>query len=275
MYRKFMSSQQIDFVSGALPYLQVETEIEDNPLNFWVCYGSFVLNQQTSKSDLDLLFVHQTNATPTRIQARYEGFPVTIYSLPLKELVADGSQRRYGGYFSGKLLNPFVVFSESHDAINVSMEAMGGFIGNLAATIAKEHGREIATRDNLVADSVLAYLRLCPFYKAYFLRYYISSNFDEIWDHMRIVVPNALMKARVVTMLSEDSFEYSLAFSPEQFHLQLVTSIARFWAFGSCCHDSNIGFPDYYFQKAQEYIGHNGLQEQSSELLEFLERKAT
>ena len=274
MYRQLMNSPSADFVSAALSNLVVETGIEENQLNFWICYGSFVLNQQTPESDVDLLFVHQVPSLPTRVQARYQDHPVTIYSLPLRELVADGSQRRYGGYFSGKLLNQFVVFGGSRDSINTVTEVMGGFIGSFAATIAKEHGREIGTRDNIVADSILAYLRLCPSYRAYFLRYYVSPNFGEIWDRMKVVIPDALTKAQAVTTLAKDRFEYCSSFSPEQFHLQLVACIARFWAFGSCCHGCNIGFPDYYIQKALGYIESRGLQEQCSEMLAFLERKA-
>jgi hypothetical protein len=274
MYRQFMKSSNINFVSDALPHLLVETGIEDSQFSFWVCYGSFVLNQQTSESDVDLLFLHQALSRPTRVQAIYKDHPVTIYSLPFSEFVADGNQRRYGGYFSSKLLNPFVVFGGSSDQINAVAKVMGGFIGGFAATIAKEHGREIGTRDNVVADSILAYLQLCPFYRAYFLRYYISPNFSKIWDRMKVVIPDALIMARVTTMLAKDRFEYCSPFSSEQFHLQLVSCVARFWAFGSCCHGCNNSFPDYYFQKALGYIESNRLEEQCVEMLRFLEQKA-
>jgi len=274
VYRQFMKSPIIDFITRALPNLLVEVGVKDSPLNFWVCYGSFALNQHTPESDLDLLFVHQETTRPTRIQARHQDHPVTIYSLPLSEFVADGTQRRYGGYFSAKLLNPFVVFGGSNDSVNTVSEVFGGFIGSFAATIAKEHGREIGTRDNIVADSILAYLRLCPSYRAYFLRYYVSPNFGEIWNRMKIVIPDALTKAQATTILARDRFEYCSAFSPEQFHLQLVACVARFWAFGSCCHGCNISFPDYYIQKALGYIQSRGLEDRCLEMLAFLEQKA-
>lgn len=274
MYRQFMKLSNTDFVSNALSHLLIETGIEDSPLNFWICYGSFVLNQQTAESDVDLLFVHQTSNHPVRLQARYKDHPVTIYSLPFREFVADGDKRRYGGYFSGKLLNPFVVFGGSRDSVNIATEVMGGFIGSFAATIAKEHNREIGTRENIVADSILAYLRLCPSYRAYFLRYYVSPNFGEIWDRMKVVIPDALAKAQNTTMLAKDRFEYCSSFSPEQFHLQLVACIARFWAFGSCCHGCNASFPDYYIQKALGYIKSRGLEDRCLEMLTFLEQKA-
>lgn len=274
MYRQFMKSPSVDFVTDALPHLLAETGIEDNPLNFWICYGSFALNQQTPESDVDLLFVHQTPSLPTRVQARYLDHPVTIYSLPLREFLADGIQRHYGGYFSGKLLNPFVVFGGSPDSLNNVTKVMGGFIGGFAATIAKEHGREIGTRENIVADCILAYLRLCPSYKAYFLRYYVSPNFGEIWNSMKNVIPDALTTAQVTTMLTKDRFEYCSPFSVEEFHVQLVSCVARFWAFGSCCHGCNINFPDYYLQKAISYIETKDLKDECLEMLDFLEKKA-
>lgn len=274
MYRGFMNQQSMGFVSCALPHLLAETGIGDDPLNFWVCYGSFVLNQQTPQSDLDLLLVHQIPSSPIRVQARYKDHPVTIYSLPQREFMADGNQRRYGGYFSGKLLNPFVVLSGSQESSNISNKVMGGFIGEFAATIAKEHGRKIGNRSNIVADCVLAYLRLCPHYKAYFLRYYISQNFEAIWQHMKIVIPEALVQAAIMKKISENKFEYLSVLSPEEFHLQLMTSVARFWSFGSCCHGCNANFPDFYFQKAIGYIESAGLEERCLEMLIFLEQKA-
>lgn len=274
MYRQFMKSPSFEFVTDALPHLLAETGIKDDPLNFWICYGSFALNQQCPESDVDLLFVHQISSRPSRVQARYLDHPVTIYSLPFREFIADGTQRRYGGYFSGKLLNPFVVFGGSQRSIDTAIEVMGGFIGSFAATIAKDHGREIGTRENIVADCILAYLRLCPSYRAYFLRYYVSPNFGEIWDRMKIVIPDALTKAQVTTRLAKDRFEYCSPFTPDDFHLQLVSCIARFWAFGACCHGGNIGFPDYYNQKALAYIKDRKLEDQCLEMLTFLEQKA-
>lgn len=274
MYRQFMSDENLRFVTEAIPVIRMDTGIEDNPLNFWVCYGSFALGQQGSQSDLDILLVHNDSAAPARVQSSFRDHPVTIYTLSLCDFVADGKERRFGGYFSGKMLNPFVIFGENPKANQVAIKTIGDFIGPFAATTAKERGREIAKANELVADCVLAYLHLCPAYKAYFLRYYTSSNFAAMWQRMEEVLSSALKLAGSVTQLGKGLYEYNNPFSPEEYRQQLVTCVARFWAFGSCCHGCNFSFPDYYFQKAQGYVD-DGRENQCTEMLGFLDRSAT
>lgn len=269
-----MSDESRRFVSEAIPVVRVDAGIEDHPMNFWVCYGSFALGQQNSQSDLDILLVHNDAKPPARVQSSFRDHPVTIYTLSLSDFVADGRERRFGGYFSGKILNPFVIFGENPSASQVAMKAIGDFIGPFAATIAKDLGRETAMTDQLVADCVLAYLQLCPAYKAYFLRYYTSTIFNAIWHRMGEVLSSALKIAGTVTQLGSGLYEYGRPFVREEYRQQLVACVARFWAFGSCCHSCNHSFPDYYFQKAQSYIN-DGREVQCAEMLKFLDRHAT
>lgn len=162
MYRTFMDQGNFDFVARAIARLADEVGVEEGDGSFWVCYGSFVLNQQNTQSDLDLLCIHTLPNAVRRIQSSFEGYPVTIYSLNRNDFVSDGRQRTSGGYFSGKVLNPHVMFLTSQKDRDLVAEVGGAFIGPFSAAMAAKRKRSVAISESLVADSVLARFHLCP-----------------------------------------------------------------------------------------------------------------
>ena len=274
MYRTFMSQENSDFVARALTYLAGEVGARENDGSFWVCYGSFVLNQQTSESDLDLLYIHNQPLSVQRLQSSFKGHPVTVYSLNKNEFASDGEQGLFGGYFGGKVLNPYVVFSASQEDKNTVAEVGGAFIGLFAAAMAKKQGREIATRANLVADPVLARFHLCPWYRSYFLRYYITPIFHKIWERMEETIALSLVKAGIVTQDSS-GFRYRHTPSEEELHEKTITAVARFWALGSCLHGGMPDFPAFYMQKAEQFVRENKLETRCEEMMQFLHEQST
>lgn len=273
MYRAFMSKESSSFIAKALLRLAEEVRAEDSSRGFWVCYGSFVLNQQTPESDLDLLYIHNRPATVQRIQSFFEGRPVTVYTLSRNDFISDGKQLLFGGYFSGKALNPYSTFLASQEDEDMVAEVSGAFIGPFAARIAKALERDIATRANLVADSVLARFHLCPWYRSYFLRYYITPVFPQLWARMEEVIPSSLVKAGIVAEVG-NGFRYCCTLSDNKCHEKVIMAVARFWALGSCLHGGMPDFPSFYMQKAEQFINHNNLEDRSEEMMRFLHNKS-
>jgi len=207
MYRTFMSQENFDFVARALTCLAIEVGVKEGDGSFWVCYGSFVLNQQTPESDLDLLCIHTKLTAVRRIQSSFEGHPVTIYSLNRNDFASDGDQKIFGGYFGGKILNPHVMFGTSQKDQDMMVDVGGAFIGPFASAMAKKQKRDVATGTNLAADSVLARFHLCPWYRSYFLRYYASPIFPKLWERMAEVITLSFLKAGMVAQSGTD-FRY-------------------------------------------------------------------
>ncbi|OGF25853.1 hypothetical protein A2331_04655 [Candidatus Falkowbacteria bacterium RIFOXYB2_FULL_34_18] len=270
MYRTLMNQRNFDFVARAVACLVDEVGVKGDDENFWICYGSFVLNQQTVESDLDLLCIHTLPTTVRRIQSSFEGYPVTIYSLNRNDFVSDGRQKIFGGYFGGKVLNPHVMFLASQKDMDVIAEVGGAFIGPFSGAMAERKGRTVATDTNLVADSVLARFHLCPWYRSYFLRYYTSSNFQQLWERMTEVMTSFFLKAGIVIQ-DGNKFRYQYTFSDEELHESTLASVARFWSLGSSLHSGMPDFPAFYMQKAEQYVKDNSLENRLEEMIHFLQ----
>lgn len=274
MYITFMNQENFDFVARAIAYLAAEVGVREGDGSFWVCYGSFVLNQQTPESDLDLLCIHTQPTAVQRIQSSFEGHPVTIYSLNRKNFVSDGRRKTFGGYFAGKVLNPHVMFLASQEDRDVVIEVGGAFVGPFAAAMAGKREGVIATSENLVADSVLARFHLCPWYRSYFLRYYIFPSFQQLWGRMAEVTTLSFLKARIVTQ-SGSEFRYQHTLSEEELHESTLAAAARFWALGNSLHGGMPDFPAFYTQKAEQYVKDNNLKDRLEEMIRFLHTKSS
>lgn len=274
MYRKFMNQGNFDFVARAIACLADEVGAREGDGSFWVCYGSFVLNQQTTESDLDLLCIHTLPNAARRIQSSFEGYPVTIYSLNRNDFVSDGRQRTFGGYFGGKVLNPHVVFLASQKDRDMVAEVGGAFIGPFSAAMVGKREGVFATSENLAADSVLARFHLCPWYRSYFLRYYILPSFQQLWGKMVEMTTLSFLKAGVV-MQSGSEFRYQHTPSEEELHESTLAVAARFWALGSSLHGGMPDFPAFYMQKAEQYVKENNLEDRLEEMIRFLHTQSS
>ena len=269
MYKKFTSQSSYDFISRAINKISLENEFVSREEGFWVCYGSFVLNLQSEKSDLDLLYVHSGTNPVSRIGSDFEKHPVTIYSLSKDDFIDDGSQKRFGGYFSGKVLNPYIVISEKEDDADLVLRVAGEFIADFAAAIGGQRRSKPSTPANLVADTVLARFQLCPWYSNYFMRYYTYPNFSGLWKRMEEVIPLSLIAAKKVAS-NKNGFIYIDPPGKNSVHVDFVKSIAKFWSIGSHLHNSPH-FLDTYIQKSKQYCSNRKALKQ---MILFVKEKA-
>lgn len=275
MFKKFMTDESNRTLDKALPALTREVDVERGDKDYWICFGSFVLGQQTSKSDIDLLYVHHDLPhEPYRIQSSFEGRPVTIYSLSELDFKRDGSQRKYGGYFSGKVINPHVIYAKDSNKTKIIQQIAGEFIGSFAATIGSRQKSNIASASNITADCFLAFLHLCPWYQSYFMRYFTDSRFLKIWEVFQDSLTNSLLLANEITPISQGLFKYQRLLNQDEHHIETIKVVARFWALGACFHGASISFPDYYFEKSDQFLRSTGNIAHCDELHDFLINQA-
>jgi hypothetical protein len=265
MYRELMSDESYRFVLRATHSLSRHTVDQGKGRGYWVNYGSFVINTQQPSSDIDLLYVHQNPEPVSRMSAYFEGHPVTIYQLSENDLLNDGEMAKFGGYFSGKLLNPFVILSEDHHHNEAALRSAGSFIGSHTV----HQTAEVHTPAKVVKDTVLARLKLCPWYDSYFLRYYTHPDFERIWEVMLKVVCRSLEISGHIQM-SRGGYRYVRVYSEQELHERSVAVIARFWSLGSCLHSSMPDFPDFYMKKARQHVETNQLMGRLEEMMKFL-----
>ncbi|MFA5935968.1 MAG: nucleotidyltransferase domain-containing protein [Patescibacteria group bacterium] len=222
------------------------------PVSAWVCYGSYAIGQQSRGSDVDLLCIHENeNIVPRRVQEQFRGVPVTVYLLSRRDLERDGQESRFGGYFSGKLLNPHFVYCSDERTRRIIDSSSGAFIGSFAASEGRIRRRDpVSSSRQIAADCYLAAYRLCPPYLAYFARWVASDGFKGIWSWMEEHVVHSLELAGKLRRVS-GGFIYLKTESEEMVHERCVAAIARFWAFGAWSH-GDAGFYDQYVTHADQ-----------------------
>lgn len=274
MYDRFVCAKNAEFLRRTTADL-VGRYAKDGTEGFWIYYGSFVTNQQTSESDVDVLHVYGgSRSDPVRISASSQGHPVTLYLIHRDDYERDGRDRAYGGYFAGKALNPFVAHHASAEDMNLVLRTCGGFIGDRATLLATRRGARVATAANVTADVLLARFHLCPWLRSYVARWYALPSFPSLWSRMCEAVPECLIASGHV-IRDEESFAYSPTSVGEcALHATEVRAIARFWTLGSALHDNDAEFSEHYVRKCESM--HAG--EAGSALLRaldaFLQREA-
>jgi hypothetical protein len=263
-----MQTSSFEFIQKATEALSRYVTRDHTTEGFWVNYGSFVINAQQPQSDIDFLYVHKGTGSVQRLSATFEGYPVTIYQLTERDLYRDGEEAKYGGYFAGKLLNPFVVISEDPLCTRIVMKTAGAFIGPFASCYGT--GFSI-TPEQVLKDTILARLEICPWYSSYFLRYYIHLEFDLIWRQMTKVICTSLELSGHI-LQNNGRYTYQQAPAEDVISERKIASVARFWSLGSCLHGNMPDFPDFYIQKAKQYVESQKLQAALQEMMQFLRR---
>jgi hypothetical protein len=268
MYDAFITQRNAEFLRRATSHLSKEFGWESHA-GFWVCYGSFVTNQQVTESDIDLLYVQSHEfGTPERASSRFEGHPVTLYRMCKRDYASDGTGRNYGGYFAGKALNPFTADS------NLVLRTCGGFIGDWAAAIGRRRTGQTATSANITADVMLARLQICPWLRSYGAKWFAAPSFPRLWFNMCDFVPAALAASGHV-IRTEGGYSYAAPTIPRDMLQEArVRAIARFWSLGSALHGNDLDFSEKYVRKCQAALTDPATNLASRSLLMFLQTEA-
>lgn len=215
----------------------------------WIFYGSRVTGTANGTSDLDLMAIHPRHEiAPFRISASLGNTPVTVYCLSWLDLLADGKARTFGGYFSLKLLSPFVCRPTTGNA--PAMRTVAHFLAPFAASWTQAVGAR--TSAQVLADAHLAFLRLYPDAEGY-----IAANLRRSeTGHRRLrqqarVVAEAFASVGYLDRRGADCYQYHPGAELTDPGREAASAAARFWAFGAVSHDADFTFPDHYRRKAQ------------------------
>ncbi len=210
----------------------------------FVFYGSMVNGSEKPGSDIDMLYVYEGEGGARRSDTTYDNRRVSFYHLPIGEYRADGSTRKYGGYFSMKTFNPHVVIGGDL-ANEIIPLTVGEFIGPFAREVASRSQEMSFNAEQLTAQAVKAYMRLCPPYIGYFDELVASPNIASLWAHMTGVVEKGFLAAGIVR---EEKGLYRYEDLPFDFVGESWKAISAFSAFGAVEHGNDFTWPSRYYK---------------------------
>jgi predicted nucleotidyltransferase len=262
---RIINSKNKKIILDVIKLIKKEDCLFQEKKSTWVLIGSYVINQETEDSDIDLLFIH-SNTKFLRFKKEFLGINVSVCAVPLKFLKEDGEKRKYGGYFSAKCLNPFEIFYEDTNIVEEIYKSAGSFIGKLAGYIALQQDKDSFTADEVTAQVFSAYISLHSGYISYFLSYFTSPIFEAIWAELKEKTMKSLTKASVIQQ-TEDTNRYiyiKTYESFEEYHNKRLEASSFHWSFGSIVHNSDPDFPYWYYKNAETKI--NSLDPEGSEL---------
>ena len=257
MKNELITPANKEFVSSVIDTVSQEKGIQYTEDDLWLLVGSYVINSQRSDSDIDLILTRDnfSDDQPTRKKAPYKGIPVSI-SMVNKTIFQEDGLQLYGGYFTGKVLNPHQFFGGSAKIRSFVRKMAGKFIGDDAAYLGKEKRGSNAhfSAEELAAQSLLAYLAIDPEYDSYLLSYFVTEHFDLIWQFLiESITESLLLSDKVVR--NDGSYKYTGGYSTyREYTKARMKSAARRWGFGVYAHDSDYRWPDSHFDNADRKI---------------------
>lgn len=222
-----------------------------NSVGDFVFYGSQVTGNAKHGSDIDVLYLHRGRGEARREDERVGDTPVSLYVVPLSEFKADGSERRYGGYFSMKMLSPhFKVGSEIPTA--EIHRTVGEFIGPFASKVAAEAEETRFEPIELASHALIAYGRLCHPFRYYTLRSAGKPDFPRVLSHVSTFVAESFLEAEIVT---KDSGKYTYTPSEVDYEEEAWKVTAAFSSFGAYMHGNYWQWANTYLQGARDKSG--------------------
>ncbi len=183
-------------------------------------------------------------------------FSISATTRPPRPHEIDGEDYYFGGYFAGKLLSPHVVLHDDPEvtasAARVAQLTAGNFLSNfIDLTNIKE-----ADKLTVASEAIKAYLRICPWYKAYLLKFFTATTDAEaIADHLIEHYVVSLCESGQISRTGEQfTVSPDRTEGPPNVEENIIKAIARFWSFGAIEHGNDHRFGDYYFDKADATI---------------------
>lgn len=249
---EIISSTNLSFIKEAINYVSEELDFNNYKEALWLIYGSYVINMNTSGSDLDVIAIHNTFTENKRSVYKFKGVPIHLTSINMKSLADDGENRFYGSYFSGKIINPHIFLYGDEKLKKESLYHAGKFIGALAGFLSEQTNSKLFTASQVTAFVFIAYLSTDPSFDSYFLNYFVSPNFDNIWNGLCKTTTNTLITSKSITQRN-GKYAFKAKFNDyKTFHIERMKISARHWSYGAVCHGANHEFPDIIYSKAEK-----------------------
>lgn len=247
-----ISSTNLSFVKEAIAYISSELEFSNFKRGLWLVFGSFVINMNTPSSDLDIIVIHDIFIEDMRSIYNFKGVPIHFTGINMNTLIDDGESRLYGSYFSGKVINPHIFLYGNSKSKNTALYHAGRFIGSLVGYLSKLTKSESFTTSQVTSLVFIAYLSTDPSFDSYFLNYFISPNFNDIWKAL-CGSTIQMLKTSGIIIGSGGKYVFTEKYSDyKTFHSERMKISARHWSYGAVCHGGDRKFQDIIFNKAAE-----------------------
>lgn len=238
-----IKSQMVQYLQRLTENVHASLGVQAVQGDYWVAYGSVVLNNISTESDIDLLYVSRDESIePYRVQAYFEERPVTVYIVTSKVILDDGADYKYGGYFTGKLFSPHITIgldaSSEEQVYDFHAAQVGNYLANFIHNVPAKP-----------VDALKAYLDFCPWYEAYLLKFF-SAHID------RGVLATALAAhyAACLATVTDMPAQMTVLYDTNEVSLRRIRATSRFWSYGAIEHGNNHMFADFYFDKAEAAI---------------------
>ncbi|EKD85842.1 MAG: hypothetical protein ACD_37C00596G0007 [uncultured bacterium] len=251
---EIISQNNLAFINKVIEFLHKELEIYKQDPVLWIANGSYVINRNNEKSDLDLIVVHDSFAGGKRFIYEYQNVPVHVTEINMQMLSEDGESRLYGSYFTGKIINPHILISTNNSLKKQALYHAGKFIAPLAGYLSTRVTSKTFTESQITALVFIAHLSFNPFFDAYFLNYFVSQDFDKLWNVLckktieMLTVSESITKSENTYSIKEKISDY------RTFHLERMKISTRHWSYGAVVHKCNFKFPDEMYMKGREKI---------------------
>lgn len=249
--KEMINNENITLIKEVIAHCSKRLSIRNLSKAIWICFGSFVINTQKKDSDLDLMCISDSFNKPVRYVFQYKKLVVHMYVIPTKNFLDDGQKRLYGGYFAGKLLNPYILLYGNKKLEGLIVKSAGEFIGEFAGFIGNMSKNKSYSKNQITAQAFIALLTIFPSFGSYLLGYFLSPNFPMLWgalcDNTIIILKSASIIAN-----HGSRFTYLKRFKDYgAFHEERMKSAARHWSFGAVCHGNDYTFQDQLYRKAK------------------------
>jgi hypothetical protein len=250
-----MNSNNQKFIRSIIEEIRKEDPSYESHRHFsWVVIGGYATNSQNPSSDLDLLYFYEGNGVFSRFKKVINGIEVSLCTAPAAMLETDGSERRFGGYFSAKCLNPHHFFNPDSYIINRVFKSAGEFMAPLASYPASLTGKKTFSAEELAALMIVVFSSMRSGYFSYFLSYFVLDNFIEIWRQLADDTARAFLASGVITNSDRNRYSFIASKSLKNFkdyHLKRLEADSRHWSFASYTHSGDYTFQDTFYDNAR------------------------
>jgi hypothetical protein len=247
-----VSDSNLSFIKESIGFIADKLDLNDYKDALWLVYGSYVINMNTSSSDLDIIAIHNSFIKNERIKYTFNEVPIHFTKINMDTIEDDGEKRLYGSYFSGKIINPHIFLFGDEKTKNKALYHAGKFIAPLAGYLSGLTESEFFSASQVTSLVFIAYLSTDPSFDSYFLNYFVSPDFENIWEalcestiHM-LHISDSLAASKNKYLFKKKFQDY------KSFHSERMKISARHWSYGAVCHGANYKFQDIIFFKAEE-----------------------
>lgn len=254
---RIISNENMSFIEQSIILLSHNMGFSNPKEILWLVFGSYVINMNKAGSDIDIIGIHDSFVDKKRYTVFYNKIPIHFNAINIHDLKDDGENRLYGGYFTGKILNPHIFLYGNSETMHDAICNAGKFIGPLAGYISKISTHVSFSESQITALVFVAYLSTDPSFDSYFLGYFISKEFLKIWEFLKKDVINMLIVSEEIKYINGKYIFLNSLSNYKDFHFERMKISARHWSYGAICHNNDIKFQDFIFNKANEKIKKN------------------